>query len=63
MVFFRPGDIVKFKPIGREEYDQATAQVEDGSFELRIRPVSFSLAEFQRAPETCNAHLLETLHA
>ena len=23
MVFFRPGDIVKFKPIGREEYDHA----------------------------------------
>ncbi|MGS1109330.1 5-oxoprolinase subunit B family protein [Achromobacter anxifer] len=63
MVFFRPGDIVKFKPITRDEYDQATAQVEAGSFELRIRPVSFSLAEFQRAPDACNAQLLETLHA
>ena len=40
MVFFRPGDIVKFKPINREEYDRAEAQVEDGSFALRIRPVS-----------------------
>ena len=62
MVFFRPGDIVKFKPINREEYDRAEAQVEDGSFALRIRPVSFSLAEFLRAPQSCNARLLETLH-
>jgi urea carboxylase len=63
MVFFRPGDIEKFKPITRDEYDQATARVEAGSFDLRIRPVSFSLAEFQRAPDACNAQLLETLHA
>ena len=62
MVFFRPGDIVKFKPINREEYDRAEAQVQDGSFALRIRPVSFSLAQFLRAPQSCNARLLETLH-
>ena len=23
MVFFKPGDIVKFKPIGRDDYDAA----------------------------------------
>lgn len=63
MVFFRPGDIVKFKPINRDAYARATAQVEDGSFELRTRPVSFSLADFQRAPESCNVRLLEALYA
>ena len=30
MVFFRPGDIVKFKSIGREEYDHAVEDVEQG---------------------------------
>jgi urea carboxylase len=63
MVFFRPGDIVKFKPISRAEYDAAVARVEAGTFQLDIRPVSFSLSEFMAAPEQYNARLLETLHA
>ncbi|KOQ43008.1 5-oxoprolinase subunit B family protein, partial [Achromobacter xylosoxidans] len=62
MVFFRPGDIVKFKPISRAEYDAAVAEVEAGTFQLDIRPVSFSLSEFMAAPEQYNARLLETLH-
>ena len=62
MVFFRPGDIVKFKPISRAEYDAAVARAEAGTFQLDIRPVSFSLSEFMAAPEQYNARLLETLH-
>lgn len=61
MVFFRPGDIVKWKPITREEYDRDLAAVEAGSFDLRIRPVSFSLQQFLADPAAYNATLLDQL--
>ena len=41
MVFFKPGDIVKWKPIDREAYDQAVADVEAGRFEPVVKPVTF----------------------
>lgn len=61
MVFFRPGDIVKWKPITREEYDRDVAAVEDGSFNLQIQPVSFSLHQFLENPAAYNAMLLDKL--
>jgi urea carboxylase len=61
MVFFRPGDIVKWKPISREEYDRDVAAVEAGTFDLRIRPVSFSLQQFLDGPAAYNAALLKQL--
>jgi urea carboxylase len=62
MVFFRPGDIVKFKSIGREEYDRHLAEVERGEFNLRIRPVEFSLTQFQADSKAANQHLIEVLY-
>lgn len=62
MIFFRPGDIVKFKPVGREEYDAAVADVDAGRFAPLIRPAAFSLAAFHADPAGTNASLLETLH-
>ena len=62
MVFFRPGDIVKFKPMNRAEYDAALAQVQDGTFDLRIRPVKFALQDFLKNPTTYNHQLTETLY-
>jgi len=62
MVFFRPGDIVKFKPMNRTEYDAALAQVQDGSFDLLIRPVKFALQDFLRNATTYNQQLTETLY-
>ena len=61
MVFFRPGDIVKWKPITRKEYDQDVAAVGAGSFDLRICPVSFSLQQFLADPVAYNAGLLAQL--
>ena len=61
MVFFRPGDIVKWKPISREEYDRDVAAVEAGTFDLRIRPVSFSLQQFLADPAAYNTTLLNQL--
>jgi urea carboxylase len=62
MVFFRPGDIVKFKPINRSAYDAALAKVQDGSFDLRIREVKFSLQDFIKDPSAYNQQLTETLY-
>ena len=63
MCFFKPGDIVKWKPITRAEYDLDVAAVEDGSFRLNVKPVRFSLAEFQADPAGTNQRLVEALHA
>jgi urea carboxylase len=62
MVFFRPGDIVKFSPIGREAYDQAVEDVERGRFAPPIREVEFDLTEFQKDIPAYNARLEGMLH-
>lgn len=62
MVFFRPGDIVKFRPIDRAEYDRALEEVERGTFDLRIRPVRFSLRRFLVNPAAYNRGIEEVLH-
>jgi len=61
MCFFKPGDIVKWKPITREEYDRDVAAVAAGSFRLNIKPVRFSLDEFQADPHGTNQRLMEAL--
>jgi allophanate hydrolase subunit 1 len=63
MVFFKPGDIVKWKPIGREDYDTAVADVEAGRFAPLIRETRFSLTDFNADIDGTNAKLLEVLHA
>jgi urea carboxylase len=63
MCFFRPGDIVKWKPITLSEYERDVAAVEAGTFKLRIRPVQFSLEAFQSDPRAYNRRLLESLYA
>jgi urea carboxylase len=62
MIFFRPGDIIKWRPIGREEYDDDVASVAAGRFQPLIREVDFSLGAFQANPDAANARLLEVLH-
>ena len=57
MVFFRPGDIVKFKPIGRDEYDHAVEDVAAGRFAPAIREVRFDLREFQKDIDGYNSRL------
>lgn len=57
MVFFRPGDIVKFKPVGREEYDQTVAEVDAGRFAPRMREVTFDLRQFSKDMDGYNRSL------
>jgi urea carboxylase len=62
LAFFKPGDIVKFKPISREEYDRDIKAVEAGTFDLKVRPVTFSLKSFHGDPGGYSRHLVEVLH-
>jgi urea carboxylase len=62
MVFFRPGDIVKWKPISREEYDRDVKAVEAGTFNLTVRPVAFLLKAFLADPSAYSRRLVEVLH-
>lgn len=57
MVFFRPGDIVKFKSIDRDAYDQAVEDVDKGRFSPPIREVNFDLREFRKDIDGYNAKL------
>ena len=63
MVFFKPGDIVKWKPIGREEYDQAVADVQAGRFQPRMADVVFSLDSYNADIDGTNSRLMEALYA
>jgi len=62
MCLFSPGDIVKFKPIDRAEYDHILAEVDAGRWMPRIAPVTFSLAEFQADIDGTNARVMEALN-
>lgn len=57
MVFFRPGDIVRFKAIDRAEYDATLADVEAGRYMPKIRDVRFDLTEFEADIDGYNAKL------
>ena len=62
MCLFKPGDIVKWKPIGRDEYDATVADVDAGRFVPLIRDVTFSLKDFNRDIDTYNRQLDGVLH-
>jgi urea carboxylase len=62
MCLFNPGDIVKWKPITREAYDQAVADVEVGKFTPLMRDVTFALDEFQQDIDGYNRKLDGVLH-
>lgn len=57
MIFFKPGDLVKFSPIDRDTYDTAVEAVEANEYEPKIRDVRFSLDEFNADINACNAKL------
>ena len=63
MVFFKPGDIVKWKPIDRGEYDRITQAVEQGEYRPRMAEVEFDLEAFNADVDGTNARLLEALDA
>jgi allophanate hydrolase subunit 1 len=62
MVFFKPGDIVKWKPIDRAAYDAAVADVAANRFQPLIRDVIFDLDEFEKDIDGYNHKLQEALY-
>ncbi|MBN9673865.1 5-oxoprolinase subunit B family protein [Roseibium aggregatum] len=62
MVFFKPGDIVKWNPIDREEYDRICAEVEAGTFTPRMAEVEFDLESFNADIDGTNRKLMEALY-
>ncbi|MGO4334259.1 allophanate hydrolase subunit 1 [Labrys sp. KB_33_2] len=62
MVFFRPGDIVKFKPIGLDEHDAIAADVASGRYAPQMHEVTFDLREFQNDIDGYNARLEGMIH-
>ncbi|MBR2691381.1 MAG: allophanate hydrolase subunit 1 [Aquamicrobium sp.] len=62
MVFFRPGDIVKFRPIGRDEHDGIEGDVKAGRFVPVMRDVTFDLREFRKDIDGYNARLEGEVH-
>jgi urea carboxylase len=63
MVFMRPGDIVWFREIDRDEYDDTIKRVEAHEYRIRAREVDFNLQPFLDDPDGFNARLLEVLRA
>lgn len=62
MCLFRPGDIVKWKPISRDQYDADIEAVNANTFLPTIREASFSLTDFNKDINGTNAKLMEVLH-
>lgn len=61
MIFFRPGDIVKFRPVDEAEYGRIQADVEAGTFRFRQAPVTFDLERALADGPAHNQELLEAL--
>ncbi len=57
MCFFKPGDIVKWKPIDSSEYGTALEAVEAGKFVPRMADVTFDLADFNNDIDAYNRKL------
>jgi urea carboxylase len=61
LVFLNPGDILNFRKIDRQEYDEIREEIEDGTFEYTYEHVEFSPEEFFEDPHGYNEELLEVL--
>ncbi|WDF33974.1 carboxyltransferase domain-containing protein [Arthrobacter agilis] len=62
MIFFRPGDIVKFRPIDETEYRAIQADVEAGTFTYRQTPITFDLQKALADPAEHNREIMEKLN-
>ncbi len=62
MVLSKPGDIVKWKPINREEYDNISREVENGDFNPLMKDFTFNLDDFNKNIKKYNKNILEVLY-
>lgn len=62
MVFFKPGDIVKFKPVDEAEYRRIQSEVDAGTFTYRQSPIRFDVGAALADPDEYKVSLLEALN-
>ncbi|WP_019854611.1 5-oxoprolinase subunit B family protein [Actinopolyspora mortivallis] len=62
IAFPRPSDILRYRPIDRNEYDRLRSEVEASTFRYRIRDVEFSPTAFLKDPDAVNRDLLKELY-
>lgn len=62
MILFRPGDIVKFRPVDEAEYRQIQQEVESGTFRYRQVPVDFDMERALTDGAVYNTELVEALN-
>lgn len=61
IVLPNPGDILNFRQIDREEYDEIRAAVEDGSYRYNKGTIDFDPDEFFDHPDEYNRGIVEVL--
>ena len=62
MVFFKPGDIVKFTPVDEAEYRRIQKEVDGGTFVYRQAPIQFDVGAALADPEGYNKTMMEALN-
>lgn len=62
MVFFKPGDIVKFKPVDETEYRRIQSEVDAGTFTYRQSPILFDVSAALADPDGYKVSLVEALN-
>jgi len=62
MVFFNPGDIVKFTPVDEPEYRRIQKKVDAGTFVYRQAPIQFDVGAALADPEGYNKTMMEALN-
>ncbi len=61
MVLFRPGDIVKFRPVDEAEYRELARAADAGEDVYKVAEVEFELHSFLADPDAYNARLMGAL--
>lgn len=61
LVLFRPGDIVRFRRIDRDEYDDLRAEVDGGHIPRRMAELEFHLEDFLDDMDAYNATVMEAI--
>lgn len=61
MIFFKPGDVVKFRPVDEAEYREIQKKVEDGSFRFKTAEATFDVDKLLANPTEYNTVLTEAL--
>lgn len=62
MIYFRPGDIVKYRAVERDEYDALLSAAEKGQFTPNVSPFTFDLDAFNQDPDGYARRVKEALY-